>query len=180
MVIFFTDVPATQSQSCIISMYVQAELISNMKDTRESQLHIRQAHSNDLDSVYHFVNELENTQFDFEPFKEAFEQNINNPDCVYIIAELDSKPVGYISCHTQLLLHHGGDKIAEIQELYVLPESRNLGIGRSLVEKLKCVLRLRGIRQIEVTSNNKRIDTHRFYEREGFIQSHKKFTCVLG
>lgn len=88
----------------------------------------------------------------------------------------DFYSVGYLSCHSQFLLHHGGQKIAEIQEMYVNPESRKMGIGKKMIDELKRVALEKGIEQLEVTSNNKRTKTHRFYEREAFIQSHQKFT----
>jgi len=141
-----------------------------------SELSIRKASLNDFKSVYGFVNDLEETEFDIESIKRAFEQNISNPDSIYLIAEIDNKPVGYLSCHSQFLLHHGGQKIAEIQEMYVNPENRKTGIGKKLINELKRVAYQKGIEQLEVTSNNKRTKTHRFYEREKFVQSHKKFT----
>lgn len=141
-----------------------------------SNLKIRKANQSDFDSIYHFVNELEETTFDIESIRRAFDQNIRNPDSIYLIAEIDSEPVGYLSCHAQLLLHHGGRKIAEIQEMYVDPKQRKMGIGRKLIEELKRIALIEGIDQLEVTSGNRRIEAHRFYEREQFVQSHQKFT----
>ncbi len=141
-----------------------------------SELLIRKASLFDFKSVYGFVNDLEETEFNIESMKIAFEQNINNADSIYLIAEIDNKPVGYLSCHSQFLLHHGGQRIAEIQEMYVNPENRKMGIGKKLIDELKRLAQQKGIDQLEVTSNNRRTKTHRFYEREKFVQSHKKFT----
>ncbi len=77
------------------------------------------------------------------------------------------------------MLHHGGQKIAEIQEMYVRPENRKIGVGKNLIDELKRVAKLNEIAQLEVTSNKKRIETHRFYKREKFINSHEKFTFEL-
>jgi len=141
-----------------------------------SELLIRKASLNDFKSVYGFVNDLEETEFNIESMKIAFEQNINNTDSIYLIAEVDNKPVGYLSCHSQFLLHHGGQRIAEIQEMYVNPENRKMGIGKKLIDELKRTAQQKGIDQLEVTSNNRRTKTHRFYEREKFVQSQKKCT----
>ncbi|MEO9804225.1 MAG: GNAT family N-acetyltransferase [Reichenbachiella sp.] len=146
----------------------------------KNRLNIKIANDDDFNSIYNFVNELEQTVFNVEDLKRAFESNVNNPDHIYLIAEMNDEPVGYLSCHSQLLLHHGGQKIAEIQEMYVNPESRKNGIGKGLVDELKRIAKLKEIEQLEVTSNNKRGDTHRFYEREKFVQSHKKFTYRIG
>ena len=141
-----------------------------------SALHIRKANLNDFNSVHSFVNDLEETAFETESIKRAFELNINNPNSIYLIAEVNNKSVGYLSCHSQFLLHHGGQQIAEIQEMYVDPENRKMGIGKKLIDELKRIAYKKGIEQLEVTSQNKRTKTHRFYERENFVQSHKKFT----
>ncbi|MEO9852569.1 MAG: GNAT family N-acetyltransferase [Reichenbachiella sp.] len=146
----------------------------------KNRLNIKIANDDDFNSIYNFVNELEQTVFNVEDLKRAFESNVNNPDHIYLIAEMNDESVGYLSCHSQLLLHHGGQKIAEIQEMYVNPESRKNGIGKGLVDELKRIAKLKEIEQLEVTSNNKRGDTHRFYEREKFVQSHKKFTYRIG
>lgn len=141
-----------------------------------SELLIRKARLNDFDSVYGFVNDLEETEFEIESIRRAFELNIDDPNSIYLIAEINNKSVGYLSCHSQFLLHHGGQKIAEIQEMYVNPENRKMGIGKKMINELKRIAYQKGIEQLEVTSNNKRNKTHRFYEREKFVQSHKKFT----
>jgi len=142
-------------------------------------LNIRDVKVTDFVWIHSFVNALEETIFEIEEFKKAFEQNINNPDFIYLLAEIDGQSVGYVSCHGQHLLHHGGQFIGEIQELFVQPEFRNLGVGKQLIEHLILLAKQNGIVQLEVTSNNKRTDTHRFYERERFVQSHKKFTLKI-
>lgn len=145
----------------------------------ENELNIRQVKEADFDSIYQFVNELEKTVFEINEQKKAFELNIKNNDFVYLIAELNNEPIGFVSCHSQNLLHHAGQKIAEIQEMYVNPEDRKIGVGKKLIDELKCVARQNGIVQLEVTSNKKRTKTHQFYKREQFINTHEKFTFEL-
>ena len=145
----------------------------------KNQINIRKASGTDFGSIYQFVNELEETIFGLENQRKAFELNIKNENYIYLIAELNSKPIGFISCHSQNLLHHAGQKIAEIQEMYVIPEKRRIGVGKKLIDELKRVAKQNGIAQLEVTSNKKRNETHRFYQREKFINTHEKFTFEL-
>ncbi|OJJ14456.1 hypothetical protein BKI52_42500 [marine bacterium AO1-C] len=145
----------------------------------QNELIIRRANEKDFSAIYQFVNELEETVFEAEGQKIAFKQNTANPDFIYLLAELNEKPIGFISCHAQYLLHHGGQKIGEIQEMYVSPENRKIGAGKKLMDELKRVAKQNGIVQLEVTSNKKRMATHRFYQRENFINSHEKFTLEL-
>lgn len=145
----------------------------------QNQINIRKANRTDFGSIYQFVNELEETVFGLENQKNAFEQNIKNKNYIYLIAELNRNPIGFISCHSQSLLHHAGQKIAEIQEMYIIPEKRKIGVGKKLIDELKRVAKQNGIAQLEVTSNKKRTETHRFYQREKFINTHEKFTFEL-
>ncbi|NER12108.1 GNAT family N-acetyltransferase [Leptobacterium flavescens] len=145
----------------------------------QDEINIRNATKADFNAIYQFVNELEETVFGIETQKKAFERNIINTDFIYLIAELNSNPVGFVSCHSQNLLHHGGQKIAEIQELYVDPKNRKAGVGKKLIDELKRIAKKMDIEQLEVTSNKKRTETHRFYQRENFINSHEKFTFKL-
>ncbi len=145
----------------------------------QNQITIRKANQTDFDSIYQFVNELEGTTFRLESQKKAFVQNIKNKNNIYLIAEVNNKPIGFVSCHSQNLLHHAGQKIAEIQEVYVTPENRKTGIGKKMIDELKRVAKYNGIMQLEVTCNKKRTEAYRFYQREKFINTHEKFTLEL-
>jgi PhnO protein len=138
---------------------------------------IRRAQVKDINAVYAFINDLENIVFDKKRFTQIYKTNLKNKDNIYLVA-VDQGPIGYISCHVQLLLHHGGP-IAEIQELYVTPSGRSKGIGKILVDALKTEIKKRNIPQVEVTSGLKRTLAHKFYEKENFEWTHKKFIFRL-
>ena len=130
---------------------------------------IRAAEEKDVQAVYHFICLLEETVFDSEAFKRIFNVNLYNKDIYYLLAEAeDGRPVGFISCHIQNLLHHGG-KVAEIQELFVEQAYRSLGIGRELVNNLEGKLAADACLLVEVTAQNKRLHTHAFYEGLGCL-----------
>ncbi len=140
---------------------------------------IRKAKQTDFEAIYKFVNALEESIFPLENQKKAFERNLADGDFIYLIAELNNKPIGFISCYAQEVLHHGAQRIAEIQEMYVSPENRKSGVGKKLLDELKKIAKQNGIVQLEVTSNKKRTETHQFYLRECFLNSHEKFTFEL-
>ena len=145
----------------------------------QNEIIIREANRVDFNSIYEFVNELEQTNFDVDQQRNVYERNIKNSDFIYLVAEIEQRSIGFVSCHSQELLHHGGQKIAEIQEMYIKPENRKIGVGKMLIDKLKIVVKQLGIEQLEVTSNKRRTETHRFYKREKFINSHEKFVLNL-
>jgi len=140
---------------------------------------IRKVIENDLLTVYEQICELEEMQLNLNDFKHIFFNNINEKDKLYFVAEdATGLCMGFISCHVQALLHHGG-KVAEIQELFVKPMYRNQGIGSLLIKHIECLLKQIGCVSYEVTAQNKRSQTHEFYKKENFSASHIKFTKTL-
>jgi (aminoalkyl)phosphonate N-acetyltransferase len=136
---------------------------------------IRNAEPKDLDTIFNFICELENEVFDYQLFKGIFEENLQNSNYVYYVAEIENQVVGFISFHTQKLLHHCGI-VGEIQEFYVSQNFRNQQIGRFLVNKVKDYAKTHKLKSIEVTSNKLRTDNVYIYEHLGFRLSHNKFT----
>jgi PhnO protein len=140
---------------------------------------VRPATLADFGIVHDFVNALEKTVFEKETLYSIFQKNIASDLNIYLVAfKDDQEPVGYISCHGQYLLHHAG-LVGEIQELFVQPDKRGEGVGRLLVDAVKQRARQKGMMQLEVTANIKRATAHRFYEQQGFDQTHKKFVYPL-
>lgn len=136
---------------------------------------IREVENGDLDFVYKALCELENEELDFEVFKEIFYENISNPKNLYLIAENESEGVGFISFHTQNLLHHCG-LVGEIQEFFIHKDHRGKGVGRLLIEKIMQFSDLNNLKSIEVTTNKKRVENVLIYENLGFGLTHNKFT----
>ena len=137
------------------------------------KLLIRNATETDAPVIYDFLCALEELPIDLTAFNSIFRQNLANPNIYYLVAEQASTVLGFISCHVQYLLHHSG-KVGEIQELFVRSDARNQQIGKRLVDSLSELALQEGFINLEVTTNQKRLDTIRFYERESFQRTHVK------
>jgi PhnO protein len=134
---------------------------------------IRPATMGDAAVAYAFICALEETPIDQTAFRQIYQSNIASPPVHYFVADKAGEVVGFISCHTQHLLHHGG-KVGEIQELFVRQDMRGQGVGGKLLAEVTALALREEFVNLEVTTNQKRQDTIRFYERESFRLSHVK------
>lgn len=88
--------------------------------------------------------------------------------------EESGKVLGWI--HTFIAYRVASPAFYEIGGLVVGPDARNRGIGRKLVEFAGKQSRSNNL-ELRVRCNSKRLDTHKFYEKTGFIES--KTQCVF-
>lgn len=141
----------------------------------ESKIEIRKVENRDLDFVYKVICELENEELDFEVFAAIFHENISNKNNLYLLAENENEGLGFISFHTQNLLHHCG-LVGEIQEFFIHQNHRGKGIGRQLINEIMQYADQNNLKSIEVTTNRRRVENVLIYENLGFKLSHNKFT----
>lgn len=139
---------------------------------------IRDAVGSDAPVIYSFLCALEEETLHQDTFMAVFRRNLANPDVHYLVAEIQGEVIGFVSCHVQYLLHHVG-KVAEIQELFVRPNVRRQQVGHQLLAELTSRMVLENVVNLEVTTNQKRQATIRFYERELFNLSHVKLVKPL-
>ncbi len=141
----------------------------------KTKAEIRKVEKQDLDFVYQSICELENEVLDFEVFRKIFNENILNPKNLYLLAENENEGLGFISFHTQNLLHHCG-LVGEIQEFFIHQKYRGQGIGKQLIEKVMNYADQNNLKSIEVTTNKRRVENVAIYENLGFGLTHNKFT----
>ena len=139
---------------------------------------IRQATINDKEIIYNLLVQLEEREFDKRMYSDIYEVNLLNPAVFYLVYEEASSVVGFISIHIQKLLHHSGN-IAEIQELIVDQSVRGKGIGKQLFEQARLIAIENECMQLEVCCNQKRKESHQFYESQGMTNNHYKFCLVV-
>jgi GNAT superfamily N-acetyltransferase len=96
-----------------------------------------------------------------------------------LVAELDGAVVGM--CQVLMLRHfqRQGGLCAEVESMHVHPALRGRGIGERLMDPVVDIARQAGCYRIQLTSNLRRTNAHRFYERHGFVPSHVGFKRLL-
>jgi GNAT superfamily N-acetyltransferase len=73
----------------------------------------------------------------------------------------------------------GGRTRATLESVHVRPEARGKGIGSLMVAHARAEARAAGARTLQLSSNKKRVEAHRFYERLDFVRSHEGFKLPL-
>lgn len=140
-----------------------------------SEIEFRRATLADSDSVYAMICELKQAEFHRPTFNVAFAANLEVKNLCYQLALINGEAVGMIGLHMQFHLHHV-NWIAEIQELVVMPQARGHGVGSRLLAWAEKQARIAGAVLMELSTSTGRLDAHRFYLREGYRQTHFRFT----
>ena len=83
------------------------------------------------------------------------------------VSETEGRLSGYLVAVFILSLEHGG-LMAEIDEIFVLPERRSAGLGARLVAEAERDLAARGLRRLQLQLGVGNDRARRFYERHGF------------
>jgi len=116
---------------------------------------------------------------DVAAYASALAEIRTTPGCDLLVAETDGLVVGVCQLIVFRHLQHRGGRCAEIESVHVHPEFRSRGIGSRLVAAAVRSARAAGCYRVQLTSNGRRADAHRFYVREGFEQSHLGFKLLL-
>lgn len=105
----------------------------------------------------------------------AFATIESDPNEMLFVAERAGRVVGTIQITFCQTLVHRARLRAVLESVHVAPDMRGKGIGRVMVRFAIERARERGAGIIQLTSNKKRTDAHRFYEQLGFDRSHEGF-----
>ena len=107
-----------------------------------------------------------------DAYYKAFDAIAASRDNCLLIAELDGEVVGTL----QLTFIPGLSKLGAqkmlVEAVRVVSARRGTGIGRQIMAAAIALARARHCKSVELTSHQRRIDAHRFYEKLGFAASH--------
>ena len=109
----------------------------------------------------------------------ALREITGDPNEEMIIVEEDGVPVGCFQLSYLPGLMRRGMKRGQIEVVHVTETHRNRGIGGDMMRWAIERCRQNDCSMVQLTSNKKRLDAHRFYERLGFLKSHEGFKYYL-
>ena len=102
----------------------------------------------------------------------AFDQIDAEPRNELIVAERDGVVVGTCQLTFTPSLSRGGAERMTIEAVRVSRDLRGGGIGRHMMRWALDRARERGCGVVQLTTDQRRVDAHRFYQSLGFTASH--------
>lgn len=108
-------------------------------------------------------------------YEAAFDVVAADANAELIVAEEGGRVVGTFQLNFITHLSHRGNKVAVIEAVRVAASERGRGLGAEMMQWAIARAREAGCAQLQLTSNKRRVDAHRFYERLGFARSHEGF-----
>jgi len=112
------------------------------------------------------------------PYAAALRE-IDDAGGTVLVAERDGEVIGVCQLIVFRHLQASGGLCAEIESVHVHPDHRGSGVGTALVREAVARARALGCYRVQLTSNARREDAHRFYERLGFSPTHVGFKMLL-
>ena len=96
-----------------------------------------------------------------------------------IVAELDGEVIG--TCQLTFIpgLSRGGAERLLIEAVRIRSDQRGRGLGGDLIRWAVERARARGCRMVQLTTDKRRTDAHRFYANLGFEASHEGMKLAL-
>ena len=96
-----------------------------------------------------------------------------------LVARRGDEVVGVVQVMVLTHFQHHGGVCVELESFQVREDRRSQGIGKTLLAAAEELARSVGAYRVQLTSNVARLDAHRFYLREGYVQGHAGFKKLL-
>ncbi|NML73976.1 GNAT family N-acetyltransferase [Rhizobium sp. S-51] len=109
----------------------------------------------------------------------AFRTLQQTPRETLYVAERDGEVVGTFQTLLTTTLSGRGSTAMIVEAVHTRSDCRGQGIGAAMIRHCVAEAERQGLRLVQLTSNARRTDAHRFYERLGFIRSHFGFKYKL-
>lgn len=101
--------------------------------------------------------------------KKYFQDRLQKIDGCIVVAELDNKVIAYLASSTLQNHNYYLEKnLAKVDNMFVLPDYRNMGVGSSLLEEFNSWCKKKNISKILTEVSNQNDVAQDFYAKNGF------------
>jgi GNAT superfamily N-acetyltransferase len=114
-----------------------------------------------------------------QSYYDAFDEMAKDPNNRLLVAQQDGDIVGTLQITFIRGLSRQGAKRAQIEAVRVAASYRGKGLGREIFLRAIELARSEGCSLVQLTTDKKRADAHRFYDALGFVASHEGMKLAL-
>jgi GNAT superfamily N-acetyltransferase len=114
-----------------------------------------------------------------EAAQAAFAEIERDPNNAIYVIDIAGEVVGCAQLTVIPGLSRRALKRAQIESVRISSRRRGEGLGRWFLEELIAIARDKGCRLVQLTSDKRRNEAHRFYGSLGFVASHEGFKLSL-
>ena len=141
---------------------------------RTDTLLLRAPEERDLESISRLLVELEHPAGAAEVRRRLDALRQLDPEGFLVVADAGGQAVGLVAAHLTPMLHRA-QPVGRITTLVVAADQRGRGVGGLLLAAAEGWCRERGASRIELTSADRREESHGFYERRGWQREGLRF-----
>jgi GNAT superfamily N-acetyltransferase len=148
------------------------------------EIQIRRARREDVESIVRLLVDDQlgagrDSADDLGPYLKAFEDIDADASQHLMVADLGGEVVGTLQLTIIPGLARKGALRGQVEAVRVRSDQRGSGLGGELMAWAIDESRRRGCALVQLTSDQSRVDAHRFYLRLGFAASHQGFKLTL-
>jgi GNAT superfamily N-acetyltransferase len=112
-------------------------------------------------------------------YVQAFEAVSKDANQLLAVVEDEGRVIGTLQLTFIAGLSRGGALRGQIEAVRIASERRGQGIGEAFIKWAIDMCRQRGCKLVQLTTDKRRVDAHRFYDRLGFVDSHIGYKLTL-
>jgi ribosomal protein S18 acetylase RimI-like enzyme len=151
---------------------------------KHMELTVRRATSHDVPAIIALladdpIGAARETPDDREPYDVSFKAVDDDPNQLLVVGERDARVIATMQLTFIPGLSRRGTWRAQIEGVRVATAERGGGVGEQLMRWAIEQARSRGCALVQLTSDARRAEAHRFYERLGFVASHTGYKLSL-
>ena len=137
----------------------------------------RSAGEHDLEAVISLIRQDSRTpeRAGIERLRAAFHAMDARADSDLIVGELDGRVVATYQIFLIEAVSLSAPLRAQLEDIRVDANLRGQGIGAALMADAEARAKAAGASLVQLLSNRSRVETHRFYEAQGYTASHFGF-----
>lgn len=128
---------------------------------------IRQARLSDYKEIIQLYNDFFGEDRYWKLDNDSFGEVLNSPSNFVFVAKDQNKIIDFATFSVRRVIRYP-KPIAELDELYVMPEYRKSGVGRKLIEEVFKKAKELNCHRLFIESQYKHETAHKFYEALGF------------